>query len=175
MTVPTQTAAPLPVERGREGRGSRAPAQARSLLARLVGAARAEAALFGIGVGVVTVHVVDDNFLQPQPGTSAGDHLISGLVPLAVLVVVAMFYSRLRPGLRASLAVTIGIFGLVVGIEGAYYAHAGRLAGDDYTGLVAIPAGLFLISIGVTTLWQASGCWSQPQSSSAATRRLPRS
>ena len=39
--------------------------------------------------------MVDDNFLQPQPGTSASDHLTSGLVPVAillgVLLSVAMF------------------------------------------------------------------------------------
>ena len=36
-------------------------------------------------LAVSALHVLDDNFLQPQPGTSAGDHLVSGLVPCAVL------------------------------------------------------------------------------------------
>ena len=40
---------------------------------------------------------LDDNFLQPQPGTSAGDHLASGLVPLAILARAALVYPRLRP------------------------------------------------------------------------------
>ena len=42
-------------------------------------------ALAAFGVAVIAVHIVDDNFVQPQPGTSARDHLVSGLVPLAVL------------------------------------------------------------------------------------------
>jgi hypothetical protein len=25
-------------------------------------------------VGLIAVHVIDDSFVQPQPGTSAGDH-----------------------------------------------------------------------------------------------------
>ena len=57
------------------------------ILARLAVAARCEYGLFLAGIGVIGIHVLDDNLLQPQPGTSAGDHLVSGLVPLAVLVV----------------------------------------------------------------------------------------
>jgi dienelactone hydrolase len=113
-----------------------------------------ETTLARLGLGVVALHVLDDSFFQPQPGTSAGDHLVAGLVPTAVLLVVAWLYPRLRPGLRASLAVTLGIFGIVVGIEAVYYLNAGRLSGDDYSGLAAIPAGLLLVAIGVATLWR---------------------
>jgi dienelactone hydrolase len=109
----------------------------------------AEAALFVIGL-----HVLDDNFFQPQPGTSAGDHLVSGLVPFAVLLLVAALYPRLRPGLRASIAAVVGIFGVAAGIEGVYYAHSGRLSGDDYTGIAAGLAGLLLIGVAVATLWR---------------------
>src|SRR5215216_2377265 len=31
-----------------------------------------EGALFFLAIGVIALHVVDDNYLQPQPGTSAG-------------------------------------------------------------------------------------------------------
>ena len=41
--------------------------------------------IFLVATGLVALHVADDSFLQPQPGTSAGDHLVSGLVPLAGL------------------------------------------------------------------------------------------
>jgi len=33
--------------------------------------------LFLLAIVVIAVHVVDDNYLQPQPGTSAGDHLVT--------------------------------------------------------------------------------------------------
>jgi len=42
-----------------------------------------ERTLVRVAVGVIALHVVDDSFLQPESGTSAGDHLVSGLVPLA--------------------------------------------------------------------------------------------
>jgi dienelactone hydrolase len=121
----------------------------------VVGLGRTEATIAVGGLGVVAVHVLDDNFLQPQAGTSAGDHLVSGLVPLTVLLVVAVLYSRTRPGLRASLAAILGLFGVVTGIESVYYLDAGRLSGDDYTGLAAIPAGLVLIGLGATTSWRS--------------------
>jgi dienelactone hydrolase len=123
-------------------------------LARALAAARSETTLARLGLGAIALHVLDDSFFQPQPGTSAGDHLVSGLVPFAVLLLVAAAYPRLRPGLRASLAATLGLFGVASGVEAVYYLDAGRLSGDDYTGLLAIPAGLLLVGVGAATLWR---------------------
>ena len=108
-----------------------------------------------VAIGLIALHVVDDNFLQPQPGTSASDHLVSGLVPLAVLVLAAWAYPRLRAGFRAVIAMTLGLFGVVTGIEAVYYTTKGGPSGDDFTGLVAIPAGLVLLVLGVVTLWRS--------------------
>ena len=33
-----------------------------------------EQKLFLLGVALIALHVLDDNFLNPEPGTSAGDH-----------------------------------------------------------------------------------------------------
>ena len=52
----------------------------------LLSAARSEILLAQIGLVVIAIHVIDDNFVQPQPGTSAGDHLVSGLVPTTALL-----------------------------------------------------------------------------------------
>ncbi len=124
-------------------------------LVRTIAKARREATLAGLGLGLIALHVLDDSFFQPQPGTSAGDHLVSGLIPFAVLLVVAVSWSRLRPGLRGSLAAALGLFGVVTGIEAVYYLDSGRFSGDDYTGLAAIPAGLLLIGLGAVTLWRS--------------------
>jgi len=124
-------------------------------LTRPLAAARREATLARLGLGAIALHVVDDSFFQPQPGTSAGDHLVSGLIPSAALLLVAATWPRLRPGLRGSAAVGLGLFGVVTGIEAVYYLNAGGLSGDDYSGLIAIPAGLLLIGIGVATLWRS--------------------
>ena len=79
-------------------------ASPRQRLADLATALRRESGLFVLGVVVIALHVLDDSFLQPAPGTSAGDHLISGLVPLAVLATAAWVYPRVRGGRRGALA-----------------------------------------------------------------------
>jgi hypothetical protein len=113
-----------------------------------------ESAIARAGLVVVAVHVADDSFIQPQPGTSAADHLAGGLIPIAALLGVALVYPRLRAGLRAVLAVMLGIFGIVGGIEAFYYAREVGASGDDYTGFLSIPAGLLLVGTGLATLWR---------------------
>jgi uncharacterized protein len=112
-----------------------------------------ERALFLIGVGVIALHVVDDSFVQPQPGTSAGDHLVSGLIPLAVLGLAAALYPRLRGGARAAVALLLGVFGIVASIEAIHYTNQVGPSGDDFTGLLCLPAGVGLLGLGLVTLW----------------------
>ena len=124
--------------------------------ARAAAALRTEVGLARIALGAAALHVVDDNFLQPQPGTSAGDHLAGGLVQLALFVLAVWVYPRLRPGARATLAIYVGLFTAVMGIgEAGYYTRENGPSGDDYTGLPAIPAGLLLAGIGLVTLWRS--------------------
>jgi alpha/beta superfamily hydrolase len=113
-----------------------------------------ESRLFVLAIVVIAVHVVDDNFVQPQPGTSAGDHLVSGLVPLAVLGLVAWAYPRLGGAWRGALALGFGVLAIAVGIEGAHYTNKVGASGDDFTGLLCIPAGVLLLGLGAVTLWR---------------------
>jgi hypothetical protein len=106
-------------------------------------------------LGVVALHIADDSFLQPQPGTSARDHLVSGLVPFTIVALTAWGYPRLRAGLRAVVALFFGIFGVVTGIEAGYYSTKGGPTGDDFTGLLAIAAGVVLLGLAVATLWRS--------------------
>jgi uncharacterized protein len=110
--------------------------------------------LFRVAIAVLALHVLDDNFVQPQPGTAAGDHLVSGLVPLALLGAAAWAYPRLRGGWRGALALFLGPLGIAAGIEGYYYTREVGPSGDDFTGLLCLAAGLVLIGLGVVTLWR---------------------
>src|SRR5436309_14923338 len=113
-----------------------------------------ETALAMAGAAVIAVHLLDDNFLQPQPGTSAADHLVSGLVPLAALIAFATAYPRLRAGLRAAIAIPLGLLGIVAGVgEAGYYSVQVGPSGDDYTGLLALASGFLLIGLGAATFW----------------------
>jgi uncharacterized protein len=116
-------------------------------------AGRRECRFFLVATALVALHVADDSFLQPQPGTSAGDHLVSGLVPLAGLALAATIYPRLRGGPRAAIALAVGFFGIAVGIEAAHYTTKVGPSGDDFTGLLSIPAGIGLLGLGLVTLW----------------------
>jgi dienelactone hydrolase len=119
-------------------------------------AARREVAVARFAVGAVALHLLDDNFIQPEAGTSAGDHLVSGLAPLAALLAFAILYPRLRPGLRGAVAIAIGLLGIVAGVgEAGYYSLKVGPSGDDYTGLLALAAGILLVGLGATTLWRS--------------------
>jgi uncharacterized protein len=117
--------------------------------------ARGRDRLASIALGLIALHVADDNFIQPQPGTSARDHLASGLVPLSVLAAAAAVLPRLRAGARAATAMTLGAVGITFGAPGAYYLQNGAAAGDHYSGLLAIVAGAALLVSGSVTLWRA--------------------
>jgi uncharacterized protein len=123
---------------------------------RVAAAVLTEAGLARVAFVVGVVHVVDDNFVQPQPGTSAGDHLVGGLIQAGLFVLSAWAYPRLRAGARATLALGVGVFMVIMGAgEAGYYLRESGLSGDDYTGLLMIPAGLLLLGIGFVTLWRS--------------------
>jgi MYXO-CTERM domain-containing protein len=133
MTVTLPRLAPPPTRRGGRSR---------------------EYVAFLIGVAVLALHVLDDNFLQPAAGTAATDHLVSGLVPLTLLGLAAWAYPRLRGSRRGALALTLGTLGIAGGIEGFHYAREVGASGDDFTSLLCWPAGLLLLGLGAVTLWR---------------------
>lgn len=106
-----------------------------------------------IAIAVMALHVIDDSFLQPARGTTFADHLVSGLVPLASLALAAWAFPRLRAGGRAVTALVLAPFAIVLGVEAVRYWSEVGLSGDDYTGLLAIPAGIALFGVAGATLW----------------------
>ena len=110
--------------------------------------------LFRLAVATVGLHIADDNFFQPDPGTSAGDHLVSGLVPLALLALAAWAFPRLRGTAQGALALLLGPLAIATGIEAVHYANQVGPSGDDFTGFLALPAGLLLLGLGAVTLWR---------------------
>lgn len=116
---------------------------------------RREHRLFLAALCLVAIPLLDDNFLHPSPGTSAGDHLTSGLVPLGVLAGIAVLYPHLRPGLRAAVSMTLGALVVAVGFPGVYYIRDGTAAFDHYTALLAFPAAAILLVSGPVILWRS--------------------
>ena len=105
-------------------------------------------------LALVGLHVVDDNFLQPEPGMSISSHLPGGLTLLALVAGGAWAYRRVRPGIRAALALLLGFFGVLAGTEAVYYTVADAPSNDDFTGFLSLAGGFVLLAVGVRTLWR---------------------
>ena len=132
------------------------PAPHESIVARALRFARTERGVAAIALGAVALHIADDNFLQPEPGTSPFDHLASGLIPIAVIAAVAAAYLRARAGIRAAIALTFGVLGIAFGIPSAYWLSKGEASGDHYTtGPLTIAAGAVLVVTGLVVLWRS--------------------
>ena len=115
-----------------------------------------ESAVALTAVAVTGLHVADDSFFQPEPGTTALDHLPGGLLVLAALGGAAVAYRRSRAGVRATVALVVGLLAVVMGAASAGFTTVTvGPSGDDYTGLLLLPAGLTLVGIGVVTLWRS--------------------
>jgi hypothetical protein len=127
-----------------------------SIVARAARFARTERGVATIALGAVALHIADDNFLQPEPGTSPFDHLASGLIPIAAIAAAAALYLRVRAGIRAALALTFGVLGIAFGIPSAYWLAQGEASGDHYTtGPLTIAAGVVLVAAGFVGLWRS--------------------
>jgi hypothetical protein len=99
---------------------------------------------FRAGLVVIAVAVFDDAFVSTEPGVVAGDHLASGLVPLAAAGLLIAFAPRICARLRGWLALFTGSL-----------AIAGGLADRSFTAVTAALAGMALVVLGVVTLWRA--------------------
>jgi uncharacterized protein len=119
-------------------------------------ALRRETAIARAAIAVIGLHYVDVAFLQPSPGTSAADHLVSGLVPTALLALVAVFYPRMRAGLRATLVLAVGLFAFASSLVTAgWHVKDSGASGTDYTGFLAMLGGAVLIGVAAVTLWKS--------------------
>lgn len=133
---------------------------------------RPELAVVRVALAVVALHALDGAFVHPQPGTSADDHLASGLVPAGLLALLAIAYPRLHPWWQSLLAASAGVLALVGGI-GASARHVliDRLSGADATGVLAALAGAALLGCAVAAGIRA---WRPRAADTSRGRRLAR-
>ena len=125
-----------------------------------------------MAIAVMALHIVDDSFVQPARGTTAADHLVSGLVPLAVLAGIAWAFPRLPAGAPGRRRAAARPAGLRARRRGDLLLGPRGLSGDDFTGLLAIGAGLALCGVAAMTLWSSrrlddSRWWRYPRAAAA--------
>ena len=122
---------------------------------RTAAAPREDVTVFRAALVVVAIGVADDAFFHAEPGVTAGDHLVSGVVPLAVAALLIALAPRLGGMVRGWLAIFAGTLAIVAGAtDGVRPAIVDRVSGDDPTAVLAAVAGIVLVALGVATLWR---------------------
>jgi uncharacterized protein len=112
-------------------------------------------AVFRAALAVVAIAVADDAYVHPEPGVVPGDHIVSGLVPLGVLVTLAATAPRLPVLLRGWLAIFTGALAITAGVtDGIRHIAVDRLSGDDVTAVLRGLAGGVLVLLGIAVLWR---------------------
>jgi uncharacterized protein len=109
-----------------------------------------EALVFRGATVIALLHALDDAFLNRQPGVPAGQHALAALIALAVGLAGFGWFPRLRPGLRAGLALAFGALALVNGAQHVIHIAADGPAASDITGAIAALAGIVLLGLGLT-------------------------
>lgn len=101
----------------------------------------------------VALHVVVDSYLDVRAGTVAGDHLLSGAVPLLVLVWLAHGFPRWRAGTFAVASVLVGV-AVAVGTAGAHTSSffAGDVRPATVSGVAATTAAVVLFATGAVNV-----------------------
>src|SRR6266545_6343395 len=122
---------------------------------RVTAAGRREYGLFLAATALIVAHILNDEFLSREPGTSAGDHVLGAAVPIVVALLTAIFYPTVRGGVRGWIAILFGILALTRAVVALLEASSVGLSGDDYTGILLLPAGTVLIAVGAWTLWRS--------------------
>src|SRR5215218_6165221 len=126
---------------------------------------RAPATLvFGSAIALALLHALDDAFLNRQPGVGADEHALAALMALTLGLAGVIAFPRLRPALRAGIALVFGILALVNGALHIAHIAVEGIAESDLTGGLAAVAGLVLIGLGLSIPWRHRG-------EGAATRR----
>ena len=98
---------------------------------------------------VLIVHVVVESYVDVRPGVHPSDHLVSGLVPSAVVALLAFTLDRCRPGGLAAVDVLLGAAAVIGGAAAPMAALArGEVHPATITGSLATVAGGVLIGVG---------------------------
>ena len=108
-----------------------------------------ETVLFGGATAAALVHALDDAFLHRQPGVDLGQHVVAAAIAFAGGLAAILLFPRLRPGLRALLALVFGVLTVANGAQHVLHIATNELAASDLTGVAATVAGVVLLGLAV--------------------------
>ena len=116
-----------------------------------------ETTVFRAATAVALLHAVDDAFLNRQAGVELGQHVLAAFVALAAGLGAAWGFPRLRPGLRAGISLVFGVFAIVNGALHVAHVSVDGAAASDYTGVLAVAAGVVLVALGLAIPFRHRG------------------
>ena len=108
-----------------------------------------ETLIFRAATALVLLHALDDAFLNSQPGVPVGQHALAAAISVACASAAAVSYPRLRPGLRAAIALVFGVLAVTNGFMHVIHIAKEGPAHSDLTGIAAVLAGALLVALGV--------------------------
>lgn len=109
--------------------------------------------VFGAGAALLVAHAAVDSLIAPEPGTGAVEHLGRAGITTASIVAAALLFPRLPAGGRAAVEACLGALALVAAALAVADGRASGLRGEDWTGLLLLPAGLALVGMSARRLW----------------------
>ena len=108
-----------------------------------------ETLVFWAATGAALLHALDDAFFNRQPGVDLDQHAPAAFIALAAGIGAMLAFPRLRPGLRAAVALVFGVLAVVNGTQHVVHIGADELGGSDFTGVLAAAAGVVLLGLGL--------------------------
>lgn len=108
-----------------------------------------ETAAFRGAAAVALLHALDDAFLNRQPGVDLDQHALAAVISLAADIGAIVAFPRLRPGFRAAISLAFGVLAIVNGALHVRHISLDGAAASDYTGVLALAAGVVLVLLGL--------------------------
>jgi fermentation-respiration switch protein FrsA (DUF1100 family) len=123
-----------------------------------------ETLVFRGATAVALLHALDDAFLNRQPGVDWDQHALAAAIALVGGLAAIVGFPRLRPGFRAAISIVFGILAIVNGVLHVAHISVESPSASDYTGVLALAAGVVLVVLGLAIPFHHRG-------EGAATRR----
>jgi uncharacterized protein len=108
-----------------------------------------ETTAFRAATAVAILHALDDAFLNRQPGVDLDQHALAAVISLAAGTGAVVAFPRLRPGFRAAISFMFGVLAIVTGALHVRHISLDGAAASDYTGVLALAAGVVLVLLGL--------------------------
>jgi hypothetical protein len=116
-----------------------------------------QAAVFKGAVALALLHAFDDAIVHRGAGVDLSQHALGLLLCVAIGAASIAAFAKLRVGARSLLALGLGSAATANGVAHAMHVEAHGPSSGDFTGLVALAAGLTLVGLAAWMPWRHRG------------------